>query len=329
MFSLFFATAAAAIPSLTLQHTGNRTITIPRILLGTGGGNGGFDAALWLQSGGPGFDTAQTYCYFTSPRRNGLPASACSQVAIANAASVLNVSYKGLFIISKIEPEDFGVLDVFSGFGRVFDRGILQEMTIPALDMLMFHQAGRSKGVSNVRPACFNASAGEEGTYALCRLATFTAMQQLVRAGTVRSIGVSNWQVRDLVQVYNATGAWPSALEVEVHPWWHEDALIDFCISKGITLINYAPVALAQPAYLSHPVLVAIAGAHGITPAQVLLLFGLQRTQGVVIPRSANASHMLDNQAVFGLPPLTAGEMVALSGLPQKKIFNVYCQPWC
>lgn len=111
--------------------------------------------------------------------------------------------------------------------------------------------------------------------------------------------------------------------------WWHEDELIDFCLSKNITLINYAPVALAQPAYLGNPVLGGIARAHGITPAQALLFWGLQRTRGVVIPRSANVSQMLENQAVFGLPPLTAAEMGALSAFPQKKIFNVYCQPWC
>ena len=220
-FFIFFAAAAAAAattPYLTLQHTGNTTVRAPRILLGTGGGDGGFDAGAWLQNGGAGFDTAQTYCYFTSPKRNGLPASACSQVAIANALSVLGVAPQSQFIVSKIEPEDFGALNVFSGFGRVFDRGILQEMTLPALDMLMFHQAGRSKGAANPRPPCFNASAGDEGTYAACRVATFAAMQQLVRAGTVRSIGVSNFQRRDLEQLYNATGAWPSALELEVHP---------------------------------------------------------------------------------------------------------------
>ncbi len=167
---------------------------------------------------GPGFDTAQTYCYFTSPRRDGFPAAACSQVAIANALSVLGVAPSAQFIVSKIEPEDFGALDVFSGFGRVFDRGILQEMTLPALDMLMFHQAGRGEGAQNPRPPCFNASAGSEGAYAACRVATFAAMQQLVQKGAARSIAVSNFQVRDLEQLFNATGAWPSALEVEVHP---------------------------------------------------------------------------------------------------------------
>jgi aryl-alcohol dehydrogenase-like predicted oxidoreductase len=70
------------------------------------------------------------------------------------------------------------------------------------------------------------------------------------------------------------------------------------------------------------------AAAHGVTPAQAALRWGLQRTRGVVIPRSANATHMRDNMDVFGFA-LSDAEMAALAGLPQKKIFSVYCQPWC
>ena len=324
------AAAASPVPFLTLSHT-NGSVRIPQMLLGTGGGNGGFDAALWLSAGGLGYDTAQTYCYYTSPKRPGLPAAACSQVAIANALSVSGTDPASQFIISKTEPEDFGELEVFSGFGRVFDRGILQEMTLPRVDMLMMHQAGRSAGASNVRPACFDAAgaASGAGTYAQCRLATFKGFQALVAKGLARSAAVSNWQIRDLEQVFNATGVYPAALEVEVHPFWHEDALLDFCLAKNITVINYAPVALAQAQYLGNPVVAAVAQRLAWTPASVLLRWGLQRTRGVLIPRSANASHMAENMAVFGLPPLSDADMAALSALPQKKIFSVYCQPWC
>ena len=66
------AVVAAGVPTIQLAHTTNGTVEIPRMLLGTGGGNGGFDAMAWLNAGGTGFDTAQTYCYFTTPRRPGV-----------------------------------------------------------------------------------------------------------------------------------------------------------------------------------------------------------------------------------------------------------------
>jgi diketogulonate reductase-like aldo/keto reductase len=357
-------TLAPSIPTIQLSYTYNGSqVLIPRMLLGTGGGNGGFDSTAWLAaSSGGGFDTAQTYCYYTSPKRNGTPEAACSQVAIANSASITGV--RPAFVISKIEPEDFGALPVFSGFGRVFDRGILQEMSLPALDMLMFHQAGRGAAASNVRPACFDAAgaASGEGAYAKCRLATFQGFQALLQKGLIRAHAASNWGIRDLQQVFAASGTYPSALEVEVHPWWHEDALLDFCLEKNITIISacaclpargrwapacpclkhptpfpptcptsadYAPLALATPAALGDATVTAIAARRAISPAQVLLLWGLQRTRGVLIPRSASAAHMAENMAVFGLAPLAPSDFAALSSLPQKKIFNVYCQPWC
>ena len=316
---------AAVVPSLPLSWT-DAPVSIPRVLLGTGGGGGGYAASAWLAAGGPGFDSALTYCYTATP-------PFCSHVAIGNALAAPGApAAADLFIISKIEPEDFtGEAAALSGFGRVVSRGILQDMSLAAVDMVMFHQAGRHETDTNTRPPCFNASAavGGRGAYADCRVATFAALQAVVKAGLARSVAVSNWQVRDLQQVFEATGAYPAALEVEVHPFWHEDELIDFCLLHNITVINYAPLAVAPThGLLTHPAVVAVASAHGVTPAQAALRWGLQKTAGVVIPRSSNSSHMRDNMNVFGFE-LTAAEMSSLSALPQKKIFSVYCQPWC
>ena len=154
-------------------------------------------------------DSATTYCY-TATR------PFCSHVAISNALGAPGAPPAGdLFIISKIEPEDMGTEAVMTGFGRVFDRGILQDMSLDRLDMLMAHQAGRSATANNVRPACFNGSAGAEGTYAACRLQMFATFLALEKRGLIRATAVSNWQIRDLQQVFDAFSVWPSALEVE------------------------------------------------------------------------------------------------------------------
>lgn len=315
------------LPSLPLINAVN--VSIPRLLLGTGGGAGGYDASAWLSltsSIYSGFDSAQTYCYNPNP-------PFCSHTAIYNALTAAQVAPSSVFIISKVEPEDFGVLSVMSGFGRVVDRGILQDMSLKSIDMIMAHQAGRSSGASNVRPVCFNASlAGPAGpgTYSTCRVQMMQTFLQLQKAGLVRSFAVSNWIVSDMQFVKAATGVFPSALEMEVHPYWHEDDLIAFCQANGIVIINYAPVALASKALFAEPAVLATAVAHDATPAQVVLQWGLQKTGGVIIPRSANATHMAENLAVaYGAFSLTAAEMAAMDSYPQKKIYNVYCFPWC
>ena len=351
--------ARGAIPTLTL----NNGIAMPRMLLGTGGGGGGYNVSAWLgvTSGmTTGFDSAYTYCYNSA-------APFCSHVAIYDAVSAAGLDPTTLFYVSKIEPEDFGPTAYMSGFGRVVDRGILQDLAIARLDMLMAHQAGRHETDSNYHPPCFDASgAGGNGTYYPCRVQMMQSFLQIQKQGLARSVAVSNWQVRDLQQVFDATGVFPAANEIEVHPYWHEDDTIAFCRSHNITVINYAPVSMNNPALMKEPAVVAAAAAHGVTPAQVVLRWGLQYTGGVIIPRSHDAQHMRvpqnrspppppthatptltgkprvdchahpypdstrrrDNVAVFDFA-LSDAEVASMSNYTQHKIFNVYCQPWC
>ena len=316
------ALAAAVAPCLASIPTAHLFwapgVQIPLVMLGTGGGTGGYDTTAWLQLGTAtgsliGYDSASTYCYATY-------APYCSHVSIANSVISAKANSSNIFYLSKVEPEDFGPHDFMAGFGRIIDRGLLQDLSISRLDMVMAHQAGRAQKDNNVHPPCFNASlANTSGTYATCRVQMMQTFLILRKANVVRSIGVSNWQIRDLQQVFDATGEYPAALEIEVHPYFHEDALIAFCKANNITVINYAPLATARPALLAEPAVVAAAAAHGVTPAQVVLRWGLQFTGGVVIPRSANAAHMADNINIFGFT-LSAAEMAAMSGYPQKKV---------
>jgi 2,5-diketo-D-gluconate reductase A len=64
---------------------------------------------------------------------------------------------------------------------------------------------------------------------------------------------------------------------------------------------------------LDHPVVTATATAHGRTPAQVLLRWGLQHG-GVEIPKSTHRERIIENSKVFDFA-LTAAEMAALDGL--------------
>ena len=97
--------ASASIPTLTLSYTaGSAPVQIPRVLLGTGGGGGGYDAGLWLRAGGPGFDSAYTYCYNSA-------APFCSHVAIWQALQEARLAPNATFIISKIEPASAAPLE--------------------------------------------------------------------------------------------------------------------------------------------------------------------------------------------------------------------------
>jgi 2,5-diketo-D-gluconate reductase A len=64
---------------------------------------------------------------------------------------------------------------------------------------------------------------------------------------------------------------------------------------------------------LGEPVIAAVAAAHGVTPAQVVLRWHLQQGR-IVIPKSVTASRIRENLDVFGFE-LTAVELAAIDGL--------------
>jgi alcohol dehydrogenase (NADP+) len=92
--------------------------------------------------------------------------------------------------------------------------------------------------------------------------------------------------------------------QVEVHPFLQQDELIDFCKSEDIMVTAYAPLGSFdrpaimkmenEPILIKNPLVLAIAEKHNITPAGVLLAWGLSR--GIcLIPKSTTPSRIEEN----------------------------------
>jgi len=298
----------------------------PSVILGTGGGGGGFNAPAWVENGGTGFNMALAYCYtqFTPQ---------CSHAAVANAVTAAGL--KNPFYVTKIEPEDMGPTTLIWGFVRTVTRDVLSELNVNKVDVLLWHQAGRDSNANNYRPPCFNASAAGPsgpGAYAACRVQGYQSLLDIQKAGGATTIGVSNYDQNQLEQLYDALGVWPEALEIEIHPYFLNTDLVNFALQRNITLLAYAPLAIGNKyGLLSEPVVLAAAAAHSCSPAQVILKWHWQYHGGIVLPRSTNSSHQIENLAAPKLTfTLTETEMNSLSSLPQKgKIYGTSCTPFC
>ncbi|OAA76451.1 Aldo/keto reductase [Akanthomyces lecanii RCEF 1005] len=150
---------------------------------------------------------------------------------------------------------------------------------------------------------------------------TWTAMEQLVKAGKAKHIGVSNFSVKKLQKVLRTCKIKPAANQVEVHPFLLETDLIQFCNENGIHVTAFSPLggkpvaAVAAnadvPGPLQHEVVKSIAEKHSMSPGQVLLKWGLQRGTSV-IPKAYTPSHIADNFAVLELPDLTKQDCTAI-----------------
>lgn len=150
---------------------------------------------------------------------------------------------------------------------------------------------------------------------------SWRAMIDLQKDGRVTSIGVSNFTVDFLTRLAAETGVLPAVNQVEIHPYFPQEDLIAFHDEHDIVTEAWSPLGKAAAPY-NEPVIVDIAGAHGVTPVQVVLRWHVQR--GIVpIPKSQNAERQRENLDVFGFE-LSADELAAITelGRPDGRLFG-------
>lgn len=129
---------------------------------------------------------------------------------------------------------------------------------------------------------------------------TWAALESLQRAGLCRHIGVANLSLPKLQALLAEARQAPAMNQVERHPWLQQPELLAFCQRHAVALTAFSPLGAGrdgQPSpMLADPVLTAIAGEQGASPAQVALAWGLARGTAV-IPKAVRPDHLAANLA--------------------------------
>ncbi|HOE52530.1 MAG TPA: aldo/keto reductase [Methanomassiliicoccales archaeon] len=128
------------------------------------------------------------------------------------------------------------------------------------------------------------------------RLETYRALERLYEEGRVRAIGVSNFTVRHLEELYGACQVMPAVNQVEMSPFLYQKELLEHCRGRNVLVTAFSP--LARGRVLGDPVLAEVAARHRRSPAQVMIRWCLQKGMAV-IPRSADPAHIKENADVF------------------------------
>jgi 2,5-diketo-D-gluconate reductase A len=129
--------------------------------------------------------------------------------------------------------------------------------------------------------------------------------------GRARSIGVSNFQPDHLARLANETDVVPAVNQIEVHPYFTNQAARRANEASGILTEAWSPIA--QGAVLDDAVITNIAEQVGRTPAQVALRWHIQRGD-IVFPKSSTPERMAENFALFDFE-LDDEAMAAITGL--------------
>ena len=142
------------------------------------------------------------------------------------------------------------------------------------------------------------------------RLGTWREFLALRDEGLARSVGVSNYSIRQIDELTEATGAAPAVNQIPWSPFQYYAGLLAAHRERGVVVEGYSPFKGSD---LRHRVLAGIASAHGVTPAQVVLRWHVQH-EVVVIPKSVTPARIKENFDVLGFE-LTEEEMAAIDGL--------------
>lgn len=151
---------------------------------------------------------------------------------------------------------------------------------------------------------------------------TWRALVQLYHGGRCRAVGVSNYGIHHLEELFASSPLTPAVNQFEVSPFGAHQALCFFCQDKGIQVESYSPLARGRK--LNDPVVSGLAHKYGKSPAQVLIRWGLEKGF-VVIPKSVHRERIIENANVFDFS-LGTEDMRLLDGLDEN--LRTINPPW-
>jgi len=119
-------------------------------------------------------------------------------------------------------------------------------------------------------------------------------MEKLHGEGKLRSIGVSNFELRHLDEISTYATIQPSVVQGEFHPHFCRREFVDEIRRRGIHFEAFASLGRNDPALISEPILVSMAQKYGVSVQYILLAWPLAQGIGV-IPKSENPDRVRDN----------------------------------
>ncbi|MBR1919293.1 MAG: aldo/keto reductase [Spirochaetales bacterium] len=235
-----------------------------------------------LENGGRLIDTAYMY---GNERAVG--------EGVRMAMERFGIPREDIFVITKIYPSQFDRPEAAIEMA-------LEKLDIGYIDMLLLHHPGRGD------------------------VKAYRAMERYVDEGRIHSLGLSNFYVRELEEFLPQVRIAPALVQNEIHPYYQERDVVPFIQEKEIVVQCWYP--LGGRGYtgklLGDETIRRIARSHGVSSAQTILRWDLQR--GIaVIPGSSNPEHIKENLDLFDFE-LTEAEMEMIEKLDRGEKHDWY-----
>ena len=216
-----------------------------------------------------------------------------NEKSVGQAVRESGVPREEIFVTTKLYPSQFN--DPKAAIDMA-----LEALDIGYIDLMLLHHPGKGD------------------------VEAYKALEDAVREGKIRSIGLSNWYVKELKEFLPQISIMPAVVQNEIHPYYQENDVIPYVQSLGIVMQGWYPFGGRgyTEAMFSNETLTDIAKKHDVTVSQVILRWNLQKGV-VVIPGTENPDYVKENLDVFDFE-LSAEEMNRINALDRNEKHDWY-----
>lgn len=180
-------------------------------------------------------------------------------------------------------------------------KSTLRDLQLKYLDLYLVHW-----GVAVSKMAKYSELVDENGfliTEKISMRETWEAMEELLKLGLVKAVGVANFTAPMILDLLSYAKITPAINQIELHPYNQQTALVEFCHYKGIAVTAYSPLgspagAEDKPILLEDKTIKKIAERHRKSPAQILLRWAIERDT-IAIPKSTTPERIKENIDIF------------------------------
>ena len=237
-------------------------VKIPAIGFGTWqvkDGSEAYESTLWaLEAGYRHIDTAHAYG---------------NEESVGRAIRDSEIPREDIFVTTKLPSH----IKTYDGAKTYFAES-LASLRLDYIDLYLIHAPWPW---SNIGEDC------TEGN-----IEAWRAMIDIQKSGKVRAIGVSNFAVKDIKAIVDATGVKPAANQIRYFIGNRQDEITDYCQANGILIEAYSPLATGEIA--NHERLRSTAEKYGVTIPQLCIRYCIEKNT-LPLPKSVHKDRIAAN----------------------------------
>jgi len=240
--------------------------------------------------------------------------------ALKKAIDAGKVKREELFITSKLWNTNHGHV-------REACLQTLKDLQLDYLDMYLMHWpvSFEFQGI----PPKSNVPKDANGHIMFGKVTIQECWQQLEKLhdeGLAKSIGISNFRLIELLDLLKYARIKPATNQIEVHPYFVREHLVEECHRFGIKITAYSPLGSNHEGPLQDPLIAELSQKYNRSKAQILIRWSTQRGLSV-IPKSANPQRVKENANIFDFE-ISPEDIKRINGLEREKCFVNQVETW-